>query len=138
LREYLTDWDPQNGPNLAAVINALQIQLLNYVYGSVADRLTEYENHKTDSKHENALIAKTFLFKFINSYNSLFYIAFIKHFHVGCAEGGCMYELQNQLGIIFISQIVVNNTLEVRVCVCVCMRVCLVVWFTCVCCARVF
>lgn len=42
------------------------------------------ENHRTQSDHENALIMKTYAFQFINSFNSLFYIAFLKTHIEGC------------------------------------------------------
>jgi len=64
------------------------------------------------------MIIKSFLFKFINSYNSLFYIAFFKKLDPsqGCPAAGdpkCLTELQIQLGILFGSALVVNNTLEI-------------------------
>ena len=37
-----------------------------------------WENHRTDSSFESALIFKTFAFQFVNSYFSFFYIAFFK------------------------------------------------------------
>lgn len=40
------------------------------------------ENHRTDTAYEDNLIAKTFMFQFVNSYASLVYIAFIKE-HMG-------------------------------------------------------
>ena len=48
------------------------------VYSKVAKRLNSIENHRTDFEFENALIGKTFVFQFINSYIALFFIAFIK------------------------------------------------------------
>lgn len=86
------------------------------MYGSVSLILTAYENHRTDTEYENALISKTFLFKFVNSYNSLFYIAFVKRFDNdvgGCVQQNCNRELQQQLATIFIANIVISNTVEV-------------------------
>jgi len=121
---------------IAAIINAIQIQVLNVIYGFVSNFLTEYENHKTDTEHENALIAKTFLFRFVNCYNALFYVAFFKRFDRAvkyCKEQwddpndptlapfekiqlqNCLPELRIQLGTIFISMIVVNNFIELFV-----------------------
>lgn len=75
------------------------------LYQTVAINLTRYENHRTgaytlseyclktlqhrnetpfpttyaaDTAYEDALIAKTFIFQFVNSFASLFYIAFVK------------------------------------------------------------
>lgn len=108
------------------MVNAVVIQIFNYVYSTVAFRLNEFENHKTDSAYFNALISKNFLFKFINSYNSLFYIAFFRQFEenaqLSCSrivnpadptQRSCLYELAYQLGILFGTMIVVNNLLEV-------------------------
>jgi len=101
---------------ITSVINAVQIQVLNFIYALVANQLNNWENHRTQSDWENALIAKTFLFKFINSYNSLFYIAFFKRFDLGCPDKvydpDCLGELSIQLAIIFGSAIIVNNTIE--------------------------
>jgi len=121
---------------IAAIVNAIQIQILNVVYGVVSNFLTEYENHKTDTEHENALIAKTFLFRFVNCYNALFYVAFFKRFDKAvhyCKSQvddpndptlgpfpkdkiqNCLPELRIQLATIFISMIVVNNFFELFV-----------------------
>jgi len=51
---------------------------MNSVYQWVAMQLNHFENHRTDQEFENALIAKTFIFQFINSYIALFFIAFLK------------------------------------------------------------
>jgi len=69
------------------------------------------------------LIAKSFLFNFVNSYNSLFYIAFFKQILDTCVTPNgkpnptypCMEELKFQLFIVFGSMIVVNNVLEVGI-----------------------
>ncbi|CAM9598929.1 unnamed protein product, partial [Ectocarpus sp. 8 AP-2014] len=62
------------------LVNAVQIQVMNAFYGTVAIKLTDLENHRTDTEYEDNLIAKTFMFQFVNSYASLVYIAFIKEF----------------------------------------------------------
>merc|ERR1712226_1457066 len=63
---------------IAGAVNAVQIQIFNFLYGMLSVRLNDWENHRTDTQFENSLIGKAFLFKFINSYNSFFYIAFVK------------------------------------------------------------
>lgn len=116
LRKVLNDWNSAWGSILTAIINAVQIQVLNFVYGKVSRTLNDYENHRTETEYENSLIAKSFLFKFVNSYNSLFYIAFFKRyddFVGGCINNDCLRELQRQLLTIMIVNIVVNNAVEV-------------------------
>ena len=61
------------------------------------------ENHRTDTTYENSLILKTALFQFINSFFTLFYIAFIKGKHavfgtVQECPGDCLHELYVSLG----------------------------------------
>ena len=60
---------------MASVINAVQITILNIVYGKVAVKLTRRENHRTDTEYEDSLIAKIFVFQFVNSYTSFYYLA---------------------------------------------------------------
>ena len=40
--------------------------------------LTSWENHRTNSIHENNLVLKLFAFEFVNCYGNLFYIAFFR------------------------------------------------------------
>eukprot|EP00808_Paulinella_micropora_P001738 g31328.t1 len=113
-RFYLQQYTDQAAA-ITGVINAVQIQVLNAIYGSVAVKLNDYENHRTATEYDNALIAKSFLFKFVNSYNSMFYIAFFKKHDTrfeGCINDDCLGELQKQLATIFVTMLVVNNTME--------------------------
>jgi anoctamin-10/anoctamin-7 len=112
-----------NGAIVGALINVVVIQFFNIVYNSVGKYLNEFENHRTDSDYENSLIAKSFLFKFVNSYFSLFYIAFFKNIVFGdsCYTGQtnntypCLNTLSYQLAIVFGSMIIINNFFEVFV-----------------------
>uniref|UniRef100_A0A6A7G539 Anoctamin n=1 Tax=Hirondellea gigas TaxID=1518452 RepID=A0A6A7G539_9CRUS len=94
------------------IVNGIQIQVLNYFYGRLAVRLNQYENHRTDSEYENALIAKSFIFKFVNSFNTLFYIAFVKQHIDGCDDNDCQSELRIQLAMVFGTQIILGNLSE--------------------------
>lgn len=107
----------QLGSTITALINAVQIQVLNAVYNIVAIKLTEYENHRTDTAYEDALIAKTFIFQFVNSFASLFYIAFVKPFipDMDPCIGGCMNELQASLGTIFLTRLATGSLLKVLI-----------------------
>ena len=101
------------GP-LTSVLNAIQIQIFNFIYEILAFKLTDWENHKTQSSYERSFIVKSYLFQFVNSYNALFYIAFIKSYTEGCivkdSEGkkvkevgaSCMDELYTQLTSLFL------------------------------------
>lgn len=92
-----------------ALVNALQIQLLNYLYQELAIHLTNKENHRTATEHEDSLIGKLFLFQFVNSYASFFYISFIKQFVGDKCIGSCMQELAIALATIFLTRLIVGN-----------------------------
>lgn len=85
------------------------------LYADVAIRLTDYENHRTDTQYEDSLIAKTFIFQFVNSFASLFYIAFIKIFLVAVdpCKLSCMSELQTALGTILLTRLVTSSSLQI-------------------------
>lgn len=100
---------------IASLLNAVQIQLMNYIYGTVSVWLNEYENHRTDTAFEDALIGKTFVFQFVNSFVSLFYIAFVKQY-LGSLDPclvSCMLELQNALSAIFLTRLATGNILKI-------------------------
>lgn len=81
------------------------------VYGSIAISLNNYENHRTETEYEDALIAKTFVFQFINSFSPMFYIAFVKPFipEFDACLGSCMQELQTSLGTIFMTRLAMGS-----------------------------
>lgn len=53
------------------------------------------------------------LLQFVNSYASLFYIAFIEPFTTGCPYDSCLDNLCQSLAIIFCTRLVIANTAEV-------------------------
>lgn len=122
LKWQITDKLVINGFNLAgplcSVLNAIQIVIFNGLYGKLAKFLTDLENHKTENQYQDSLIIKIFTFQFINSFNSLFYIAFIKKYTEECMETdsqgkaykspNCMNELFIQLISIFIVSYIKN------------------------------
>jgi len=109
------------------VVNALVVEVLNHVFTWVAKKLTVRENHRTYSEHANHLLAKTVVFKFINSYISLYFIAFVKdHFTLFGQPLSCMYnerlqrtdclkDLGWQLGIFVAVRMVAQNAWEIFV-----------------------
>ncbi|KAE8613898.1 hypothetical protein XENTR_v10007907 [Xenopus tropicalis] len=116
----------------AVIINLVVILILDEIYGSVAKWLTEIEVPKTEKTFEERLILKAFLLKFVNSYASIFYVAFFKGRFTGrpgsyayifhgyrmeeCAPGGCLIELCIQLSIIMLGkQLIQNNLFEIAI-----------------------
>jgi len=100
------------------IINALIVEVLNVVFTWVAKKLTDQENHRAYSEYANHLLAKTVVFKFVNSYISLYYIAFFKaHSHLfgmpmECVHGDCLMDLGSQLAIFMVTRITLQNFIE--------------------------
>ncbi|CAH1250459.1 ANO1 [Branchiostoma lanceolatum] len=114
----------------AVTLNLIVILILDEIYGSVAAFLTNLECPRTETEYEDKLIFKLFLLKFVNSYASIFYVAFFKGRFMGrpgqyiyaapglrmeeCGPGGCLYELCIQLSIIMAGkQLIQNNVMEI-------------------------
>uniref|UniRef100_UPI00398F2FA5 anoctamin-7-like isoform X2 n=1 Tax=Pristiophorus japonicus TaxID=55135 RepID=UPI00398F2FA5 len=62
----------------ASFLNAVSIIILGKVYHIIAVKMTDWENYRTQTNYNDALILKLFAFHFANSYTSLFYIAFLR------------------------------------------------------------
>ncbi|KAE8294835.1 Anoctamin-7 New gene expressed in prostate-like protein Transmembrane protein 16G [Larimichthys crocea] len=110
-----------------SVLNLLVILMLSKVYTSLADILTRWEMHRTQSKYEDMFIFKVFIFQFVNFYSSPVYIAFFKGRFVGypgnyntlfgvrnedCGAGGCLIELAQELLVIMVGKQLINNIQE--------------------------
>lgn len=105
------------GSILAAIASAVQVLVMGELYGRVVKELNNYENHRTDADFQSYFIVKTFFFHFINTYSSLFYIAFIEE-SIGdpCSNYGsshCAKLLELQLFTLFGTAIIVGNFFEV-------------------------
>ena len=61
---------------LPSVVYSIVIFLSNAAYRPLAQRLTEYENHRTESEHLNHLVLKILFFDSFNCFGALFYVAF--------------------------------------------------------------
>ncbi|KAJ6656874.1 hypothetical protein lerEdw1_003205 [Lerista edwardsae] len=111
----------------SSMVNLVLILLMSQVYTSLAEKLTRWEMHRTQTQHEDAFTFKVFLFQFVNFYSSPFYVAFFKGRFVGypgqygkllgmrnedCGPGGCLIELAQQLFIIMVGKQVVSNVQE--------------------------
>eukprot|EP00937_MAST-01D_sp_MAST-1D-sp2_P007502 g7502.t1 len=66
------------GPLVGGLICTSWIVGGNMIYRLLAVRLTNWENHRTDTEWDRYMVTKTFLFRFFNSFASFFYIAYIK------------------------------------------------------------
>eukprot|EP00048_Salpingoeca_helianthica_P005079 m.84052 g.84052 ORF g.84052 m.84052 type:complete len:933 (-) comp13464_c0_seq1:29-2827(-) len=111
----------------AALLNLLAITILNMLYVKLAVRMTDWENHRKDSKYESHLAFKMFVFSFVNTYSSLFYVAYFKGQFNGypgnyssffgmrpdeCPDYGCLLELTIQLSVIMVGKQIIGNVTE--------------------------
>ncbi|SPP90034.1 anoctamin-8 isoform X8 [Drosophila guanche] len=85
------------------VLLAGAITLMDEAYFKLAVWLNDKENYRLQSKYENHLIAKVALFQFVNSFLSLFYIAF----YLRDEE-----KLKEQLAGLLISRQIIGNLRE--------------------------
>ena len=113
----------------ASLLNLIFILALNDVYYIVAIKLTDWENHRTQSGHEDALIWRVFWFQFVNTNAALFYVAVIKPSYESircssgeiipenpwpepCASYGCRLELSLELMVIMVGKQWLQNKKE--------------------------
>jgi hypothetical protein len=87
---------------------ALQIRVCDMFWDYFGQWLGNFDNYETDSQYNDALLQRTFGVRFIVSFASLFYIAFVKHFSVGCGgekggEGDCLNLVASQLRTLFVT-----------------------------------
>ncbi|XP_054856935.1 anoctamin-7-like [Eublepharis macularius] len=117
-----------NIANLSScMVNLVLILLLSQVYTSLAEKLTRWEMHRTQTEHEDAFTFKVFIFQFVNFYSSPFYVAFFKGRFVrypgqygkllgmrneDCGPGGCLIELAQQLFVIMVGKQIISNVQE--------------------------
>ena len=116
----------------AATLNLIAIIIMKMVYNKVAVWLTDWENPPTRTDYENSFTLKMYMFQFVNTYASVFYIAFFKAGHVigtpsryeriadkfrmdGCSEQGCFLELCVQLLILMVGQQVIGIVMELAI-----------------------
>ncbi|XP_065066302.1 anoctamin-4-like isoform X2 [Rhopilema esculentum] len=118
----------------AACINLLVINILKFVYQRVAVMLTDWENPRTQTDYEDSFTVKMFWFQFVNTYASVFYVAFFKNEYFigspgkykrfggatafrfeGCSAQGCFLELCVQLIIIMVGQQFIGNVTEIGI-----------------------
>ncbi|XP_067307687.1 anoctamin-7 [Pseudorasbora parva] len=110
-----------------SMLNLLVILLLSRLYTYLAQILTQWEMHRTQTKYEDAFILKVFIFQFVNFYSSPVYIAFFKGRFVGypgnyntllgirnedCGSSGCLIELAQELLVIMVGKQVISNIQE--------------------------
>lgn len=114
---------------VSSALSVMQIMSFNFLYQQLAVKLTNQENHRTDLEYQDSLITKIFIFQFINSFASFFFLAFIAQNldrpseldddgpegdYVGqCGFTTCMIPLSINVATIFGGKIVFKNITDV-------------------------
>ena len=117
----------------ASCLNLVAINVLKILYNKLAVWLTDWENPPTRSEYEDSFTWKMYSFHFVNTYASIFYIAFFKQsvYVIGipgrykriagvyrldsCSEQGCFLELCVQLLVIMVGQQLIRIVFEVGI-----------------------
>uniref|UniRef100_A0A7I4YAB4 Anoctamin n=1 Tax=Haemonchus contortus TaxID=6289 RepID=A0A7I4YAB4_HAECO len=73
---------------IPSVMNTLSTMILGSIYEWLVVKLTQWENHRTNSEYHNALVIKMFTLQLVNNYTSLFYVAFIRPANNGFQTNG--------------------------------------------------
>jgi len=111
---------------VASLINSFTITVFNFLYSLISTKLTDFENHRTDTLYEDSMITKLFMFQFVNSYSSFFYLAFVAPYrptpsdddgqenNVGeCGYDDCMIPLAINLATVYGMRLTIGNFMEV-------------------------
>mmetsp|Transcript_68881 Transcript_68881/g.193230 ORF Transcript_68881/g.193230 Transcript_68881/m.193230 type:complete len:754 (+) Transcript_68881:101-2362(+) len=95
------------------------IEIVNWCLTQLAIKLTQWENHRTQTEHETHMLSKVLVLKFICTYCVLYYTAFFKHHQylfgvtpMECWKDDCILDLQWQLGIFVTFRLTISNIVE--------------------------
>jgi len=111
INQWMAAEQNRQGNKMAGTIGAVVLSVQIQFWGKswdfiIVDKLNHLEQHVTQYAYDQARVAKTFAFKFINTFYAFFYIAYIQQTidPSGCA-GGCKNYLVEQLAIVFLTYI---------------------------------
>ena len=99
-----------------AFIYALCIMFCSHYFEIIAYKLTDYENYRTDSEYQDALVNKLFTFEIVNCNAPLWYVGFLKGFiGFSCSRNSCLGDLATTLVTIFLTNLLTRVIQEVGV-----------------------
>jgi hypothetical protein len=124
MRNALDKTFKSNAQTIASILNAVQIYIFNAAYNAVARSLNDAENHETDTDYVDSMVAKTFVFQFVNSYLPFFYLGFVAQYlprpasdspnYMGtCGFYNCMGPLAITLQILYASRLTTDNAIAI-------------------------
>ncbi|KAI9094567.1 calcium-activated chloride channel-domain-containing protein [Phlyctochytrium arcticum] len=103
---------------ISASVSLATTLMLRPCLVKLAKVLTDMENHKTETRYQDALTYKNMIFAFLNTFGSLFYIAVLKvwigrgqikimgrlEWQDRCLYDNCMLDLTIQMAVVFMGQ----------------------------------
>ncbi len=102
------EWKNDPGYKMAiGIINAIQIRVFNFLYTKLAYALNDFEQHRLVEDYYNHLVIKRIIFMVVNSFNSLFYMAFYDDSYANNEDR--LNSLRIQLFTLFITSIILLN-----------------------------
>jgi len=115
LTSFLQYWCPNKGmlhivvTRLFVLVLMIELPIADAVWGTLAEFLTQRENHKTRQEHETALVFKLVPMQLFNACFALLNIAFVKPVLGSCKHGdaahshSCISELRMAILSFFVS-----------------------------------
>ncbi|TMW62806.1 hypothetical protein Poli38472_005424 [Pythium oligandrum] len=107
LTELGMDWDFWFYFLITPMLYGLLIPMLDYIFTHIARRMTNWENHRTETHYQSHLILKVFSFRFVHVFASLYYYAFA---HASRADN--LLRMAIQLASIMITDQVWRNVMQ--------------------------
>eukprot|EP01052_Picozoa_sp_SAG31_P044055 SAG31_NODE_7544_length_1659_cov_1.489103_2_plen_414_part_01 len=111
-------WDKQKWGLLSSVLNLVIIISFGLMYESIALKLNDFENYRTETEYQDGLISKNFLFQFVNNYFILFFIAYLQQVEIeglrsNKCEQSCLPVLQAQMMVVFTGKTFATQIVEI-------------------------
>lgn len=95
---------------------AVLVEIINSLLDKVAKVLNDWENHRTATEYDKHKLIKVMLFKFVNCFFVLYYVAFFKEklnlFGMECIQNDCLVDLEYQLAAFVLVRITLSNAAE--------------------------
>ncbi|KAI9325346.1 calcium-activated chloride channel-domain-containing protein [Obelidium mucronatum] len=112
---------------ITSLLGLTSIVIMKIPFGAIVEKLNEWENYRTKSQFDDALIFKTYIFDFANSYSQLIYYAFVKpnlsyYYLFGmeelneyCTKEQCASSVTINLFVIFIGGQIIERFQELAI-----------------------
>jgi len=117
IKQKMKDKFGAMGGSVGGGVNAVTVLILNSVYNGIAYHWTNHENHQTKTQYDDSLIVKLFLFEFVNSFATIFFMAYmatrldLMGTSIEC-ETSCLSEVKSLTQSLVLVNLAVGNVTE--------------------------